>query len=63
MTAHTHTHMFIYYVMCVRNLPLGSSEIELKELFSQFGRVRYARIVLDKETGLSRGKLRIPFWD
>ncbi|CAI8032101.1 Uncharacterized RNA-binding protein C4F6.14 [Geodia barretti] len=45
----------------VRNLPLDSSEEELKDLFTQFGRVRYARIVLDKTTGLSRGSAFVQF--
>lgn len=39
----------------VGNLPFDSSERDLEEMFSQFGAVREASIVQDRETGRSRG--------
>ncbi|KAG2186530.1 hypothetical protein INT44_002754 [Umbelopsis vinacea] len=39
----------------VRNLLFESEEEHLKELFTQWGAVRYAKITMDKETGRSRG--------
>ncbi|RUS28950.1 hypothetical protein BC938DRAFT_481242 [Jimgerdemannia flammicorona] len=39
----------------VRNLPFEATEEELKELFENWGAVRYARITMDKDTGRSRG--------
>jgi RNA recognition motif-containing protein len=39
----------------VGNLPFGTTDNELKDLFSQFGEVESARIVTDRETGRSRG--------
>ena len=39
----------------VGNLPFDTSERDLEEVFSQFGAVREASIVQDRETGRSRG--------
>jgi len=39
----------------VRNLLFESQEEDLRELFSQWGALRYAKITMDKETGRSRG--------
>jgi len=39
----------------VGNLPYNTSEDELAELFSQFGQVSKASILVDRETGRSRG--------
>jgi RNA recognition motif-containing protein len=39
----------------VGNLPFGTTDNELRDLFGQFGDVESARIVTDRETGRSRG--------
>ena len=39
----------------IRNLPFGCMDDDLFEHFENFGRVRYARVVIDPTTGQSRG--------
>lgn len=39
----------------VGNLPYRMSEDELREMFAQFGAVSKASIIMDKETGRSKG--------
>ena len=39
----------------VSNLRFNSSDAELNELFSKFGTVSSAKVILDRETGRSRG--------
>jgi RNA recognition motif-containing protein len=39
----------------VGNLPFRFTEVDLKELFQGFGSVRNAQVILDRETGRSRG--------
>jgi RNA recognition motif-containing protein len=39
----------------VANIPFKSSEKELKELFERYGEVSSAKIILDRDTQLSRG--------
>ncbi|MGD1914561.1 MAG: RNA recognition motif domain-containing protein [Phycisphaerales bacterium] len=39
----------------VGNLPYGTNDDELGELFTQFGQVSSASVVMDRETGRSRG--------
>jgi RNA recognition motif-containing protein len=39
----------------VGNLPMGMSETELKELFSEAGNVASAKIITDRQTGQPRG--------
>ena len=39
----------------VGNLPRSAGDQELEDLFSQFGSVQRARVILDRETGRSRG--------
>ncbi|KAF2473571.1 RNA-binding domain-containing protein [Lindgomyces ingoldianus] len=39
----------------IRNLPFSADDEGLKEHFEQFGRIRYARVVLDHETERPRG--------
>ena len=39
----------------VGNLPFDTGDQELTDLFSQFGAVQGARVILDRETGRSRG--------
>ncbi len=39
----------------VGNLPWNASEEEVSKLFSQYGEVLSAKIILDRETGRSRG--------
>jgi nucleolar protein 4 len=42
-------------VLFIRNLPYTTSDEDLSEHFEEFGPVRYARIVVDRETERSRG--------
>ena len=39
----------------VSNLSFNTSDAELNELFSKFGTVSSAKVILDRETGRSRG--------
>lgn len=39
----------------VGNLPYSTTDGELAEMFSQFGEVKSASVVMDRETGRSRG--------
>jgi len=39
----------------IAGLPFDVDDNELKELFEEFGEVTSARVILDKETGKSRG--------
>ncbi len=39
----------------VGNLPWSMSSADLEELFAKFGDVRSANVVMDRETGRSRG--------
>lgn len=39
----------------VGNLPWGTTEDELTEAFGRFGDVKSSRIIVDRETGRSRG--------
>lgn len=46
----------------IRNLPFTSTDESLYEHFTQFGNVRYARIVVDPETDRPRGTGFVCFW-
>lgn len=39
----------------VRNLPLASTEQDVEETFARFGKLRYCKIVVDRESGVSKG--------
>ncbi len=39
----------------VGNLPYGSTDEDLKEVFAPYGEVLSARVITDRETGRSRG--------
>ncbi len=39
----------------VGNLPFATTQEELEELFTPFGEIQSARIIMDRETGRSRG--------
>lgn len=39
----------------VGNLPFETTQSQLEELFAPFGQIKSARIVMDRETGRSRG--------
>ena len=39
----------------VGNLPFGTTEQNLQELFSQYGQITKTSIIIDRETGRSRG--------
>ncbi|KAL8752161.1 MAG: hypothetical protein Q9199_005938 [Rusavskia elegans] len=47
----------------VRNVPFTVTDEDLNSHFASFGRVRYARVVMDPSTGRSRGTAFIAFWD
>ena len=56
----THTHTIIIapptnHTHTCRNLPVGAGYKELSQLFSQFGPVRYCRVLSDQNTGLNKG--------
>lgn len=46
---------FVLMNIYVGNLPFGTSDSDLRELFSQVGGVSSARVITDRETGRSRG--------
>ena len=39
----------------IGNLPFSSTETDLTEIFAKFGEVSSTKIILDRETGRSRG--------
>jgi len=39
----------------VGNLPFNVDDNELREIFSEFGEVQSAQVIMDRETGRSRG--------
>ncbi|MFP4143962.1 MAG: RNA recognition motif domain-containing protein [Phycisphaeraceae bacterium] len=39
----------------VGNLPYSTDDAELESLFSQFGQVQRANVIMDRDTGRSRG--------
>ncbi len=41
--------------MYVGNLPFSSTEDDLRDLFSEYGEVKSANIIYDRESGRSRG--------
>jgi RNA recognition motif-containing protein len=45
----------VFMNIYVSNLSFHTSEDDLKDLFSKFGKVSSARIILDRETNRSRG--------
>ncbi|MCJ1481266.1 RNA recognition motif-containing protein [Schaereria dolodes] len=47
----------------IRNLPFTSTDEVLKEHFSPFGAIRYARVVLDHGTGKAKGTGFVCFYD
>ena len=47
----------------VGNIPWSSTEAELKEHFAQYGVVKGVRIIMDRETGKSRGFCFVEFVD
>lgn len=49
------------YSIFVRNIPYDADEDSLTEHFSQFGEVKYALPVIDKETGLAKGSAFVAF--
>jgi len=47
----------------IRNLPFTCSDEDLEEAFKQFGAVRYARVVIDHQTGRPRGTGFVCFYN
>jgi nucleolar protein 4 len=47
----------------IRNMPFNCTDEDLEDHFSQFGSVRYARVVMDHATGRSRGTGFVCFYD
>jgi RNA recognition motif-containing protein len=39
----------------VGNLPASATEESLKDMFTEFGEVHSAKVILDRDTGVSRG--------
>ncbi len=53
-------HILLFFLgsfmnIYVGNLPLGTTDNELREIFSQFGQVHSAKVIMDRDTGRSRG--------
>jgi RNA recognition motif-containing protein len=46
---------FVSIKLYVGNLPMGMTEAELKELFTEAGNVASAKIITDRQTGQPRG--------
>jgi len=57
MTSKSQTKIF------VANLPWSLRGKDLKEIFSEFGEVVYAKVILDRETGRSKGFGFVEFAD
>jgi RNA recognition motif-containing protein len=51
----TSTLYFIFMTLYVGNIHFSVTNDELADLFSAFGDVRNAKVVMDRETGRSRG--------
>ncbi|GFS08779.1 RNA-binding protein 28 [Elysia marginata] len=45
----------------IRNLPFAANEEEIEECLSEFGEVKYARIVKDRNSGMSKGSAFVQF--
>lgn len=43
------------YKLFVGGLPYATTDDELKEVFSQYGAVASAKVIMDRETGRSKG--------
>ena len=41
--------------LLIRNLPRSTTENELRELFEAYGTVQFCNLVIDKESGISKG--------
>lgn len=50
-------------ILFIRNLPFSVTDVILQEHFSLFGRVRYARVVLDQSTKRSKGTAFVAFYN
>lgn len=48
-------HQFSFMNIYVGNLPYNSEEASLEELFSEYGQVDSVKIIVDRESGRSRG--------
>ena len=44
-------------------MPASASEEDLNKLFSRFGKVKWARVVVDKNTGAPRGTAFVKYMD
>ena len=51
--------ILILLTLITRNLPLNVEHKELKQLFYEFGRVRYCRIMFSPDTGLCTGAVHV----
>lgn len=51
------------YSIFVRNIPYDATDESLKEHFEQFGAVKYALPVTDRETGLAKGTAFVAFYN
>ena len=47
--------MFMSKNLYVGNLPFGTTTDDLRDLFAQYGNVKSSQVVMDRETGRSRG--------
>ncbi|CAK4032042.1 related to nucleolar fibrillarin NOP77 (RRM superfamily) [Lecanosticta acicola] len=51
------------FTLFVRNLPFTCTDEDLEDHFTQFGSTRYARVVVDHETGRSKGTGFVCFYN
>ena len=47
----------------VRNIPFDATEDDLHRAFRRFGKLRYARLVMDRSSGLSKGSGFVQFFE
>lgn len=49
------SHKANHMKLLIRNIARSVTEKELKSMFAEFGQVQYCNLVLDKESGQSKG--------
>ena len=47
----------------IRNLPVSVSQDQLRDFFAKHGKIRWARVVIDRETKTPKGTAFVKFLD